>query len=303
MKKGFTLIELSIVLIIIGLLTGGAFQMIKVMQEKARATEAKQTLEAAKEAVLGFVINHNGVLPADQVEFNTLGFRGTGNTDIHYVSDGALQICTSSTTPLNTRDQNDQNTTSVAFVLAIAGENMNVQTGRQGNTVWFHPRNININVDDETTVLNRAEPYDDFYIQVTLDELRSLADCQTNKLKIINTTLPTGTAGLPYSVTPAVIASGGKSPYTYQLINNTSTSTFTPGTNTITWATPTAGNYLLKFTVTDSIGTVSEQKDLVLTINANPTLGGTGAYDACIEGCLAGGKNATACASSCKKYQ
>lgn len=228
MKKGFTLIELAMVLIVVGLLMGGAFQMMKTMGEKARSTEAKNTLEAAKEAVIGYVMNHSGVLPLDQATFNTLGFRGTGNTDINYVSDGALQICTSSATLLNTRDQNDQNTSSVAFVLAIAGENMNVQTGRQGNTVWFHPRNIALNVDDETTVLNRPEPYDDLYVQVTLDELRAMYGCQP--LKIINPQLPVGDINASYRA--QIISEGGNGTYTY---------TFSPATvNGYTF--PTDGN-------------------------------------------------------------
>lgn len=245
MKKGFTLVEMAMVLIVVGLLMGGGFQMMKVMQEKARSTEAKQTLEAAKEAVMGFVLTHNNTLPVDQAEFNTsIGLRGTGNTNINYISDGALQVCNTANTPLNTTDPNGVNTQDVAFVLAIAGENMNVQTGRTtpaDTNIRFYPRDVNVNVDDdddETTHLVRPEPYDDFYIQVTLAELRSIAGCQP--LSIINPSLHSWRiSDGPYAV--QIIPQGGAA-YTYALNAFPAGMTISPA-GVINWLVPVAGTH------------------------------------------------------------
>ena len=77
MKKGFTLVELAMVLIVVGLLMGGAFQMMKVMGEKARSTEAKNTLDATKEAVIAFAINNNRLPTA--AEFTGMNLVGAGN--------------------------------------------------------------------------------------------------------------------------------------------------------------------------------------------------------------------------------
>ena len=306
MKKGFTLIELSIVLIIIGLLTGGAFQMIKVMQEKARATEAKQTLEAAKEAIISFSINTNHLPTA--TEFTTMNLKGAGNIDIFYNADPALQtnLCDSTST-LSVIDSSGVTIPNIGFVLAVAGENFNIQTGRIGNTITFHPWNTTI--DDNPNPIDRAEPYDDLYVNVTLGELQATADCQTNKFKIINTTLPVGTVGTPYTLNSTVVTTGGTpscstpptAPCAYT-VNGLSGSglVFSPGTNTISGTPATANNYPLTFTATN--GTAQDTKSLLLVISEPVGTGGTGTstYQQCIDTCIAGGKNPTACAAQCK---
>lgn len=187
MKKGFTLVEMAMVLIVVGLLMGGGFQLMKVMQEKARATEAKQTLEAAREAVIAFAIQNNQ-LP-DAGEFTTMRLVGAGNTPIYYNSDAVLQanLCDRSNTVLNTTDANGVNTPNIAFVLAVAGENMLGQTTRVGNNITFPQWN---------TVVG-GQGYDDFHTQVTLLELQSILQC--TPFMILNTTLPNATENTPYN--------------------------------------------------------------------------------------------------------
>lgn len=197
MKKGFTLVEMAMVLIVVGLLMGGGFQMMRVMQEKARSTEAKNTLNAAREAVIAFAINNNR-LPNAAVDFPNMNLVGAGNTPVFYNSDAALQanLCGTIATPLNTTDANGVNTPNVGFVLAVAGENMNGQTGRIGNNIRFYPWN-RANTDDLPAPINRPEPYDDFHTQVTLAELQSILQC--TPFMIINTTLPNAREGNVYN--------------------------------------------------------------------------------------------------------
>lgn len=301
MKKGFTLIELSIVLIIIGLLTGGAFQVLKMMNEKARATQAKDTLQSAKEAVIAFAINNNR-LPTN-TEFTNMNLMGPGNIALFYNSDAQLQtaLCDTPTTPLSTVDPNGVTTANIGFVLAAAGENFNIQTGRTGDVVTFHPWNTQ-NIDDETTVLNRPEPYDDLYLFITLGELQSLADCQTNRFQIINTTLPVGTAGTPYpTLTPAVVTTGGTpacttppvAPCAYTVSGLPGNLAFNAATNTISGTPASANNYLLTFTATN--GTATDTKSLLLVISApiasDSGGGGSGTptRQECLDACDAAG--------------
>lgn len=270
MKKGFTLIELAMVLIVVGLLMGGGFQMMKVMGEKARSTEAKQTLEAAKEAVIGFVINSNGVLPT-QADFTALGFRGTGDTNISYIATNVLQICNSSTTDLNTTDINNNITQNVAFVLAIAGENMNVQTGRNpvatDTNVQFHPRNINANVDDEIIALNRPEPYDDFSVQVTLGELHSLIDCESYKFKILNTSLPNAKYNVGY--TPRIVTSTTFIPPYVRTGAIPSGVSFATSTGTFSGAPDANISTTYDFNITATNGVNSDTKRFVIMLSPN----------------------------------
>jgi len=201
MKKGFTLVELAMVLIVVGLLMGGAFQMMKVMAEKARSTEAKNTLEAAKEAVISFAINNNRLPTA--LEFTSMNLVGAGNIPIYYNSDAALQanLCGTTTALLNTTDSNGVNTPNIGFVLAVAGENMQIQTTRIGTTITFPQWNT----------ITAGRPYDDFHIQATLGELQSTIGCQVPTL--INPSLHLGTVGSPYTVTFA--GNGGNGTYTF----------------------------------------------------------------------------------------
>ncbi len=291
MKKGFTLIELSIVLIIIGLLTGGAFQVLKMMNEKARAIEAKETLQAAKQAIITFAINNNNQLP-DQAEFTAMNLKGAGDIAMYYNSDTALQtnVCSVVSTPLQTKNSNDVTTPNIGFVLAVAGENFNVQTGRIGDLITFHPWNTP-NIDDETTVLNRPEPYDDLYTQVTLGELQATVDCQSKKFQIINTILPRGTAGVTYTINPTVVTTGGTSPYSYTISGNPAGSSLTG--NTFTWATPTQGNYQFSVTATDANG-ATDDGVLLLTIDSSGGSGGGGGSGTvtrqeCLDACAAAG--------------
>lgn len=58
-QNGFTLIELAIVLVIIGLLLGGVLTPFTAQKEQERRTEAFDYLDEAKEALLGYAIVNN----------------------------------------------------------------------------------------------------------------------------------------------------------------------------------------------------------------------------------------------------
>jgi len=58
--RGFTLIELAIVLIIITILIGGLAMPLSAQIQARRIAETKKTLEEAREAIIGFAMTHNG---------------------------------------------------------------------------------------------------------------------------------------------------------------------------------------------------------------------------------------------------
>ncbi|MBI3776801.1 MAG: prepilin-type N-terminal cleavage/methylation domain-containing protein [Gammaproteobacteria bacterium] len=60
--KGFTLIEIAIVLVIVGLLLGGLLMPLATQVEVQRRIETEKTLEQIKEALIGFAMV-NGRLP------------------------------------------------------------------------------------------------------------------------------------------------------------------------------------------------------------------------------------------------
>ena len=62
-KSAFTLVELSIVLIILGLLVGGSFKVLQIMRERAQTTRAQDDVKVAKEAIIGNAIVNSKTLP------------------------------------------------------------------------------------------------------------------------------------------------------------------------------------------------------------------------------------------------
>ena len=62
-SRGFTLIEMAIVLVIITILIGGLAMPLSAQIQARRIAETRQTLQEAREAILGFAMTH----PADTV--------------------------------------------------------------------------------------------------------------------------------------------------------------------------------------------------------------------------------------------
>lgn len=242
--RGFTLIEMAIVLVIIGLLIGMGASMIGPLTKRAKTTEIKEMLNADVESVIGFAVKNNR-LPA-RGEFSYI-FNTSGNSVAKYTNDAwgrpieyfvdiALTnqpqdpsegICGRSLT--NSVVCFDANCTNqiqnVAFLVVSGGENFNVQTGPltgspcpSGKTCYrVYPQDTK-DVDDYSRPPNpasgdpgdpnRLEPYyDDIVKWVTLDELRIEIGCQGAQLKILNNELPYGYKNNPYDAT--VYAEGG----------------------------------------------------------------------------------------------
>jgi len=66
-SKGFTLIEMAIVLIIITLVVGGALVPLGAQIEQRQRAETQRTLDEIKEALIGYTLSH-GVLPCPSNE-------------------------------------------------------------------------------------------------------------------------------------------------------------------------------------------------------------------------------------------
>lgn len=76
-SRGFTLVELTIVLVIVALLLGGLTTAFMVQQDNASIKETRQTLATINEALLGFAVA-NGRLPRP-AQSGTNGLEATVN--------------------------------------------------------------------------------------------------------------------------------------------------------------------------------------------------------------------------------
>jgi len=61
-QQGFTLLEIAVVMIIIGILTGGGVSLMKILTERKARTATVEYLKEARQTLISFAVNH-GRLP------------------------------------------------------------------------------------------------------------------------------------------------------------------------------------------------------------------------------------------------
>jgi len=226
-STGFTLIELSIVLVIVGLLLGMGAGLVGTLTKRAKLFENRGIIDAAIESLISYAASNND-LP-DVATFSTVvrNPNDVWKKPIYYIVDDDLLdstaggICERKTTqlslnncpstgcgtPTNTID-------NVAFIILSGSANFNNQT--RGSSAVTSAITVNhytqsLELDDYNADMNRTEPYDDIVKWITLDELRIKAGCNASPIKIVNNELPYGFQGSTYSA--KIFADGGV-PYT-----------------------------------------------------------------------------------------
>jgi len=221
-QYGFTLIELAVILVIIGMLITMGAGLMGPLVKSAKYNETKETLNGAVATVTGFGTINNRIPTG--VEFPSVvriprdSWRGSlfyiPEADLVTTTDGGIcgrkstgitvALCPDSTCAAPTATITD-----VAFVVLSGGENKNIQTASSAGTVQVYDPDIP-GIDDYTTDMNRTEPYDDIVKWLTLNELRIKSGCVGAQLKILNNELPFGSIGTAYS---AMTYTDGGVPY------------------------------------------------------------------------------------------
>jgi len=238
-QKGFTIIEVAIVMVIVGLLVGFGAALVGPLTKRSQRLATTEIINAAVAGIVGFASAEkrlpqwgDNTPDATQDEFCEVltRTRDRASKPIYYFVDTRLTlpdtVCGRKTTNLTVC----RNTTctdriaNIAFVVASGATDYNPQTGivtsgcPAGQTCIgvFEPGTI---IDNCTNAgncpnydatfdrMNRAEAYDDIVEYVTLGELRTESGCQGAPLKILNSELPSGSTSSPYSAT--IFAQGG----------------------------------------------------------------------------------------------
>ncbi len=227
MKKGFTLIELAIVLVLVGLLLGLGTSLVGILIKQVKRRETQERLDAAVESVIGYAQTHK-YLPDNATFFSVVRTpRDTYGKPFIYIYYSALAgsggYCGKKESPITIRICHDNGCSSyeeiknVAFLVLSSGENYNIQTylpnpSAVSSDTVIKIYDYGIKVDDYPSDMNRVEEYDDQVKWITLSELRRKADCKP--LAIISPeNLPKAEEDSPYSY--QLEAEGGKPPYSW----------------------------------------------------------------------------------------
>lgn len=284
-KRGFTLVELAIVLVIIGLLIGAGAGLMNVLVKRAKYNESKEIINAVAEAITSQVAS-SGLLP-DSSGFNSVApsKKDSYGKDLVYVYDTTLpssNICGVSSSSISVEVCPDagcstptQTVNNVAFLIISSGHNKNIQTSTSTtSTIRVYTYGVP-NIDDNTSDMNRPEEYDDIVKWVTVDELKSARKCEG--LVITSpTTLPPAEEDAGYSY--KLEASGGVPPYSWSGSIGSGLSLASNGVisgvaNTNTGSTGVvsgcSSNISFTATVSDSAGQTRNQT-FNIPVNARP---------------------------------
>jgi len=216
--RGFTLVEMAIVLVIVGLLVGVGSSMVGVLSTAVSVRQTKDSMDAVTQSVTSWASSNNSI--PDKTGFTTVAktpldawgrpFVYLYDSNLYAAAPTKDTICGRRTAALTVVTTDPAATISnVAFAVLSSSDDAvftstltgtgNLNGGALGTVA--SPGSITGSV---TVNANNS----DIVRWVTLDELRSKIGCQGSPLKILNNELPSGSAtSSTYSAT--IVADGG----------------------------------------------------------------------------------------------
>ncbi|MGD9331947.1 MAG: prepilin-type N-terminal cleavage/methylation domain-containing protein [Desulfobacterales bacterium] len=84
-QEGFTLLEIAVVMIIIGILAGGGVSLMKILTERKARTATVEHLQQARSALISFTV-HNGRLPWADSDGDGLENTGVASGNLPYLT-------------------------------------------------------------------------------------------------------------------------------------------------------------------------------------------------------------------------
>jgi prepilin-type N-terminal cleavage/methylation domain-containing protein len=222
--QGFTLVEMAIVLVIVGLLIGIGTGMVGVLSTAAKVRETRDSLDANMQAIASWASANNRLPDTTSTPAtNPVLFANVAKTpndswgrSFIYLYDSALApgtatkdtICGRRSTVISLTDSNNPGTTisNIAYLVISQADDAKTDTKISSTAVLLGQQ-----ITTTTTIA--ADTVNDLVRWVTLDELRSKVGCQGAPLKIVNNELPFGSVP-NYSTYSVTLTADGGVPFT-----------------------------------------------------------------------------------------
>ena len=212
-EKGFTLVEMAMVLVLVGILVSLGMGLMGPLMKTAKYTETKETVNTALISAIGFATTNNRLPTAAEFPTAVRNPRDAWSTALYYIPDANLTtsanggVCGRKSTGMRVLKCPDaacaspsSTITDVAMAVVAPAENRNIQTASAAGTVEVYITDLAA-IDDYATDMTRPEPYDDVVAWLTLNELRIRSGCVGTQLRLVNTDLPSAVAASAYAAT------------------------------------------------------------------------------------------------------
>lgn len=285
-NTGFTLVELAVSLVVIGLLIGLGTAMVGPLMSAIKVRESRENLGAAVESINSWASSSNRLPDTTNVSGIVRSPSDAWGRDFIYLYDANLApgsatkdtICGRKTATLTLMDSTTGATIpNVAYIIFSQGDDAASNTTLTSGTLTPAPASPPtiaaagyVAAGDVATVT--SDTGDDLVRWVTLDELRTKVGCQGPQLRIVNNELPYGSLSSPYP-DMYVIADGGLGASQYQWCIETAGAS-APAALTFRQNTAVGTSLTTIFSTNCATHTTwgtAEQ----LVVNGTPTIGGS----------------------------
>lgn len=260
---GFSLVEMAIVLVIIGLLAGMGGGIMKIAVERQKLSETRNSVDQAYESILAYVDRYKA-LPTS---LSVLGVKTTDayTQDLYYATyaPAGANVCTTPGTYLQVNDRGTMKN-NIAFILLSKGKNLCNQTGNSSPYQIFQAGTL-------TSCPQGSLEYDDEARYLDID---SLVNEACGQLWITTTFLHYGYVGQVYPTAQLAATGGGN--YVWDQTGGTLPPGLSLSADGVISGTPTsAGTYAFEVRVTDGIGRTA-RSTLSIAVNSSSSGGGGG---------------------------
>jgi type II secretory pathway pseudopilin PulG/uncharacterized membrane protein YgcG len=264
--KGFSLLEVAIILVIIGVLLSGGITLFNILTKKQQTEKLKNKVDVVYENILAYA-SINKKLP-NSLDDLKIDVYDSGTNKLLYKSATTTDICNEAVNNLLTVNDKVSGYVNnrVAFIVFSRGDNRCNQTGDTSGTNFTieKPEN-NVNCIDNTP--GASLPYDDIVRYITIDDLRQKI---CSSFTITTTSLPDGVMHQAYP-SVQIEATNGVKPYTFSLVSGSGN--LPPGLTlnsdcTISGTPTQAGTYSFTVQVKDNEGKIATKR-FSITIQPN----------------------------------
>ncbi len=182
--SAFTLIEMAIVLIIMGIIVGSSTKIFISMSKNSKNQETQELLKLISEEVRGFAITFRRLPTEKELNDFHMHMKDAWGKPIHYVVSADLinGICKNRHSTLE-HHQGDKKIADLSYILISSGANRNMQTAINdlADKIVVKSALRSQIVDYNKAILDRLEPYDDLILSRSLWSVKGVVQCEVGE--------------------------------------------------------------------------------------------------------------------------